>query len=91
MSHSKWLSSVLQHHSAYLMSIPQCSELLGPIFAKLEARTKNYAALMHLKGKLDIITKQIAGVKDEEAAGGAAGEAVDKEALLGNSTLLSHW
>jgi len=58
-SHSKWLRSTLQVHTGHLMNSPQCSELLGPIYAMLEARTKHYSSLLQLKGKLDIMTKQI--------------------------------
>ena len=52
-SHSKWLRSVLQHHTAYLMSNPHCHDLLGPVYATLEARTRHYSKLVQLKGKLD--------------------------------------
>lgn len=58
-SHAKWLRSVLQHHSSYLMSSAHCDELLGPIVAMLQARTKHYAPLINLKGKLDVMTRQI--------------------------------
>ncbi len=81
LSHSKWLRSVLQHHSAYLMSIPQCGELLGPVLAMLEARTRNYGALMHLKGKLDIMTRQIS-TSAEDMDGGEGTTGASKEALL---------
>ena len=81
LSHSKWLRSVLQHHSAYLMSIPHCAELLGPVFSMLEARTRHYGALMHLRGKLDIMTRQMAGADEHAPEEGGAG--ASKEALLG--------
>ncbi len=87
LSHSKWLRSVLQHHSGYLSSLPQCPELLGPVHAMLEARTRSYAPLMRLKGKLDIMTRQIES--SSSSSGPAAGDdgegLASKEALLGES------
>lgn len=66
-SHAKWLRSVLQHHSSYLMASAHCDELLGPIVAMLQARTKHYAPLINLKGKLDVMTRQIRA-RPEDAA-----------------------
>jgi len=70
-SHSKWLRSTLQVHTGHLMNSPQCAELLGPIYAMLEARTRHYNSLLQLKGKLEIMTKQI-NAKAQEVATGAA-------------------
>ena len=77
-SHSKWLRSVLQNHTAFLMANPNREELLGPVYSMLEARTKHYAPLVQLKGKLNLISKQM-NTKPEETSN------VDpnKEALLG--------
>ena len=77
-SHSKWLQSVLQIHTAHLMSTPECPVLLGPIYAMLEARTKHYGSILQLKGKLDMMTRQISGPADNEDC-----PAPSKEALLG--------
>lgn len=82
-SHSKWLRSVLQHHTSFLMSNPHCQELLGPVYAMLEARTRHYAPLAQLKGKLDILTKQITMKPEERKSMDVA-----KEALLCESTLV---
>ncbi|TRY63064.1 hypothetical protein TCAL_07148 [Tigriopus californicus] len=76
-SHSKWLKSVLQHHTSFLMSNAHCQELLGPVYAMLEARTRHYASLAQLKGKLDILTKQITMKPEERKSMDVA-----KEALL---------
>ena len=80
-AHAKWLRSVLQIHTSHLMSTPACQELLGPVYAMLEARTRHYSALLQLKGKLDIMTKQITA-KPEELATAES----EKEALLGKDT-----
>ena len=80
-THSKWLRSVLQIHTAHLMSAPECPELLGPIYAMLEARTKHYGALLQLKGKLDMMTRQIVTPADEDS-----GVLPSKEALLGKQS-----
>lgn len=76
-SHAKWLRSVLQHHSSYLMSSAHCDELLGPIVAMLQARTKHYAPLINLKGKLDVMTRQIR----------ARPEASDLQTAAGNQSM----
>jgi hypothetical protein len=85
-SHAKWLRSVLQHHTAFLMSNPRLEELLVPVSAMLEERTRHYSALVQLKGKLDIMTRQIASKAEADAAGHLA---ADKEALLGKSEFAS--
>ncbi len=79
-SHSKWMRSVLQHHAGFLMSNPECENLLGPVLAMLETRTKHHSALLQLKGKLDIMTRQLTTRPEERAA---SVEEVNKEALLG--------
>ena len=61
------------------MSAPECPELLGPVYAMLEARTKHYGTLLQLKGKLDMMTRQIVAPVDEDNA-----VLPSKEALLGN-------
>ena len=78
-SHAKWLRSVLEHHTAFLMANPNREELLGPVYSMLEARTKHYAPLVQLKGKLNLITKQMKHTKPEETSNVDA----SKEALLG--------
>jgi hypothetical protein len=82
-SHAKWLRSVLQHHTSYLMSIPDCEDLLGPVVSMLQSRTKHYAPLMQLKGKLDIMTKQIRSRADDEGPTEGTGLDASSEAQLG--------
>lgn len=73
-SHSKWLRATLQVHTGHLMNSPQCGELLGPIYAMLEARTKHYSSLLQLKGKLDIMTKQISAKAEATNASDGIGD-----------------
>ena len=70
---------MLQIHTAHLIASPECPELLGPVYAMLEARTKHYGKLLQLKGKLDMMTRQISALPDDETNLLPA-----KEALLGN-------
>jgi len=71
-SHAKWLRSVLGLHTGYLVSVPECRELLTPVFALLEARTHHYNQVLQLRGKLDLLTKQTeAAGGDQEVDGGA--------------------
>jgi len=57
-SHAKWLKSVLAIHTGYLVSIPDCQDLLSPVYALLERRTSHYSQVLQLKGKLELLTKQ---------------------------------
>merc|ERR1712058_114961 len=57
-SHAKWLKSVLTIHTGYLVSIPDCQDLLSPVYALLEARTQNYSQVLQLRGKLNMMMKQ---------------------------------
>ena len=85
-SHAKWLKSVFQHHTAFLMSTPHCDELLGPVVAMLEARTKHYAPLVQLKGKLDIMTRQLTSTNPTESSSTS-----QQEALLGKKYIYSRF
>merc|ERR1719273_2494049 len=60
-SHAKWLRSVLTLHTGFLVSVPDCQDLLGPVYALLEARTASYSSVLQLRGKLDMIMKQKSG------------------------------
>ena len=71
----------MQIHTAHLMNSPQCHELLGPVYALLQAKTKHYPALLQLRGKLDIMTKQISAKSNKEVVQ----EEESKEALLGKA------
>jgi hypothetical protein len=64
-SHGKWLKAVLQHHTSYIMSSPECEEILSSMNTIIEARTRSYSKILQLKGKLDMIVKQI-NTQDED-------------------------
>lgn len=76
-THGKWLNSVLQHHSAYLMSNPDCADILCPVLSMLEARTKHFDRILRLKGKLDTMTRQISSAGQTDLS-----PEEEKEALL---------
>jgi len=57
-SHAKWLKAVLTIHTGYLVSVPDCQDLLSPLYAQLEARTQNYNQVLQLRGKLELLTRQ---------------------------------
>lgn len=79
-SHAKWLRTTLQIHAAHLMSTPECERLLSPIYGMLEARTRHFSAVLQLKGKLDMMTKQIMARPEDSAASSSA---KTQDALLG--------
>ena len=66
-SHAKWLRSVLTLHTGFMVSMPDCQDLLGPVYALLEARTGAYNSVLQLRGKLDFVIKQKSG-RVEDAA-----------------------
>jgi len=57
-SHAKWLKAVLTIHTGYLVSVPDCQELLTPLYALLETRTQHYSQVLQLRGKLELLTRQ---------------------------------
>jgi len=75
-SHAKWLKSVLTLHTGYLVSIPDCQDLLGPVYALLERRTSHYSQVLQLRGKLELLTKQTDAKEGDKIVD------TDKEALL---------
>ncbi len=65
------------------MASPQCVEIMAPIFSMLQSKTRHYNKLLQLRGKLDIVTKQISFANtnvDEELEAGS--KDAEKEALL---------
>jgi len=80
-SHGKWLKAVLQHHTSYIMSSPECEEILTSMNTIIEARTRNYSKILQLKGKLDMIVKQI-NTQDEDDRFQPESNQASKEALL---------
>ncbi|CAF2132166.1 unnamed protein product [Rotaria magnacalcarata] len=56
---SKWLRAVLSTHTSYLMTCPDITERLGPMYELIEARTRLYPKLARLHGKLSLISSQI--------------------------------
>ena len=54
-----WLQSLLTVHTGYIMSLPDSAEILSPLSSVLEDRTKHYSSVYQLRGKLDMLEKQI--------------------------------
>jgi len=77
-AHSKWLKYAIQIHTGHLMSTPNCEELLGPVYSLIEARTRHYSMALQLKGKLDMMTRQITAKPDSTEKD----EVSNREALL---------
>ena len=46
-------------HTGYIMSLPDSAEILSPLSSVLEDRTKHYSSVYQLRGKLDMLEKQI--------------------------------
>jgi len=75
-SHAKWLKAVLTIHTGYLVSVPDCQELLSPVYALLETRTQHYNQVLQLRGKLELLTRQTVERQGETTVN------TDKQALL---------
>jgi len=69
---SKWLRAVLSTHTSYLMTCPDISERLGPMYELIEARTRLYPKLARLHGKLSLIASQINSRNLELSSGDGA-------------------
>ena len=48
-AHAKWMRALLQFHTSYLMSSPQCEEIMSSIYAMIETKTKNYQKILQLR------------------------------------------
>ena len=83
-AHAKWLKQTIQIHTGHLMSTPHCEEILGPVYSLIENRTRHYAMALQLKGKLDMMTRQVTAKPDETQKD----EIASREALLGRLLLI---
>ena len=78
-AHAKWLKQTIQIHTGHLMSTPHCEEILGPVYSLIENRTRHYSMALQLKGKLDMMTRQVTAKPDDAEKD----EIASREALLG--------
>lgn len=79
-SHGKWLKAVLNHHTSYVMSSPECEEILASMNAIIESRTRNYNKILQLRGKLEMMVQQVNAQPEDEQE--VLEEQINKEALL---------
>ena len=56
---TRWLSSLLRHHMAFLTSIPDLSTQLAGLTQMLELRLSSYTRLAGLGGRLDLLLTQV--------------------------------
>ena len=83
-AHAKWLKYAIQIHTGHLMSTPDCEEILGPVYSLIEARTRHYSMALQLKGKLDMMTRQILAKPESTDKD----EITSREALLGTLIII---
>ena len=70
---TRWLASILRHHTAFLFSVPDLSFQLPGLSQMLESRLGTYVPLAGLGGRLDLLMAQLSpGV----GAGAGAGRGV---------------
>ena len=56
---TQWLSSLLRHHTAYLVTVPDLSFQLAGLSQMLEQRLASYSKLSSLAGRLDLLMSQV--------------------------------
>ena len=81
-SHAKWLKAVLSVHTGYLVSVPDCQQLLSPVYAMLETRTQHYSQVLQLRGKLEMLNSQAQHRQGDTTVD------TEKQALLGTIKLV---
>ena len=50
-----WIKAVLQHHSSFLMSVPELRKKMAILYSLLSSRAASYKRIMKLYGRLDLI------------------------------------
>lgn len=81
---TRWISSILKNHLAYLITVPDLSVQLAGLSQMLEQRLQAYTRLSSLAGRLDLLMSQISSKKlssQLEAAGGSATESLQPKAV----------
>ena len=66
-------------HVRYLVSVPDCQDLLSPVYALLETRTQHYNQVLQLRGKLELLTRQAMDRQGDTVVD------TEKQALLGKN------
>jgi U3 small nucleolar RNA-associated protein 5 len=56
---TQWLSSLLRHHTAYLVTVPDLAHQLAGLSQMLEQRLASYSKLSALAGRLDLLMSQV--------------------------------
>jgi hypothetical protein len=91
--HPHWVGDHYHHHHhdhvapvvRYLVSVPDCQELLTPVYALLETRTQHYNQVLQLRGKLELLTRQAMDRQGDTIVD------TEKQALLGKAELVIIW
>lgn len=65
---TQWLSALLRHHTAYLVTVPDLSYQLAGLSQMLEQRLGSYSKLSSLAGRLDLLMSQVSYRSDDLAA-----------------------
>lgn len=60
-----WLQTLIMTHAAHLMSRPDIAEILSPILSFIDAKLALLTAVQRLKGRVSLITGQIAQANEE--------------------------
>jgi U3 small nucleolar RNA-associated protein 5 len=56
---TRWLASLLRHHTAYLVTVPDLTAQLAGLSQMLEQRLSSYARLSTLGGRLDLLLSRM--------------------------------
>jgi U3 small nucleolar RNA-associated protein 5 len=61
---TQWLSFILRHHIAFLITVPDLSKQLAGLSQLLEQRLSSYSRLTTLSGRLDLLMSQVTSQKN---------------------------
>jgi U3 small nucleolar RNA-associated protein 5 len=56
---SVWIQHILSRHTGYLLSVPNLSAKLGPLYRVIEHRLASFKKLLKLSGRLELLLSQI--------------------------------
>lgn len=73
---TRWLASILRHHTAFLITVPDISHQLAGLGQMLENRQSTYTRLSALAGRLDLLLSQVVstGTNGTGAFGGSSSQ-----------------
>ncbi|XP_043239355.1 WD repeat-containing protein 43-like [Amphibalanus amphitrite] len=64
----QWLRAVMERHSSYLLTQTDLDSVLAPVYSSVQVRLRCFPRLLQLRGRLDLLTGQMAARRKRTAA-----------------------